>query len=86
MKNFVLKIGTPEGMMFEGEVQKIVCRTIVGDMAILAKHCNFCTAVGSGDAHIVLADGTRREAACRGGMLSMINGICSLMSTTWNWK
>ncbi|MBQ0001001.1 MAG: ATP synthase F1 subunit epsilon [Clostridiales bacterium] len=86
MKTFLLKIGTPDGLMFEGQVERVVCRSITGDMAILAGHCNFCTALGMGEAHIVLPDGTRRSAACIGGMLSMMNGECSLMATTWEWE
>ena len=54
MKTFLLKIGTPDGLWFEGEVERVVCRSITGDMAILANHCNFCTALGMGEAHIVL--------------------------------
>lgn len=86
MKTFLLKIGTPDGLMFDGQVERVVCRSITGDMAILAGHCNFCTALGMGEAHIVLEDGTRRSAACIGGMLSMMNGECSLMATTWEWE
>ena len=73
--------------MFEGDnVVRIVCRGITGDLAILAGHCNFCTALGMGEAHVVLEDGTVREAACIGGMLSMMDGVCSLWATTWEWK
>ena len=64
----------------------MVCRSISGDLAVLAGHCNFCTALGMGEAHIVLEDGTRREAACIGGMLSVINGECDVLATTWEWK
>ena len=39
-----------------------------------------------GEAHVVMEDGTRREAACIGGMLSVIDGKCSLLATTWEWK
>ena len=31
-------------------------------------------------------DGTRRTAACIGGMLSVMNGTCRLLATTWEWK
>jgi F-type H+-transporting ATPase subunit epsilon len=86
MKTFLLKIGTPDGLLFEGAVERIVCRSITGDLAILAGHCNFCTALGMGEAHIVLEDGTRRSAACIGGMLSVMNGECNLLATTWEWK
>ena len=86
MKTFSLRIGTPDGLLFEGEVERVVCRSITGDMAILANHCNFCTALGMGEAHIVLPDGTNREAACIGGMISMMGGAAHLLATTWEWK
>lgn len=86
MKTFPLRIGTPDGLLFEGEAERIVCRSITGDLAVLANHCNFCTALGMGEAHVVLEDGTRKTAACIGGMLSMMNGTCRLLATTWEWQ
>ena len=86
MRTFPLRIGTPDGLLFEGDVERVVCRSITGDLAILAGHCNFCTALGMGEAHIVTEDGTRRQAACIGGMLSMIDGTCHLLATTWEWQ
>ena len=86
MRTFPLRIGTPDGLLFEGEVERVVCRSITGDLAILAGHCNFCTALGMGEAHVVMEDGSRRDAACIGGMLSMMDGSCHLLATTWEWK
>ncbi len=86
MKSFPLRIGTPDGLLYEGEAERVVCRSITGDLAILAGHCNFCTAIGMGEAHVVFPDGSRRDAACIGGMLSMINGTCDLLATTWEWQ
>ena len=43
MSTFPLQIGTPDGLLFEGDVTRVVCRSITGDLAILAGHCNFCT-------------------------------------------
>ena len=74
MSTFPLRIGTPDGLLFEGDVERVVCRSIGGDIAILARHCNFCTALGMGEASVVMADGNRRTAACIGGMLSVMNG------------
>ena len=86
MSTFPLRIGTPDGLLFEGEAERVVCRRITGDLAILARHCNFCTALGMGEASVVMADGSRRTAACIGGMISVMNGSCSLLATTWEWK
>ena len=86
MSTFPLRVGTPDGLLYEGDVARVVCRTISGDLAILPGHCNYCTALGMGEAHIVLEDGTRRNAACIGGMLSMMNGVCRVLATTWEWE
>lgn len=86
MSSFPLRIGTPDGLLFEGSAERIVCRTITGDLAVLAGHCNYCTAIGMGEAHVVFEGGTTRYAACIGGMLSVMNGTCRVLATTWEWK
>ena len=63
MSTFPLRIGTPDGLLFEGNVERVVCRSIGGDIAILARHCNFCTALGMGEASVVMEDGTRRTGS-----------------------
>ena len=86
MSTFPLRIGTPDGLLFEGDVERVVCRSVGGDLAILARHCNFCTALGMGEASVVMEDGTRRTAACIGGMLSVVNGSVTLVPTTFEWS
>ncbi|MBQ8306324.1 MAG: ATP synthase F1 subunit epsilon [Blautia sp.] len=86
MATFPLRIGTPDGLLYEGEAERIVCRTITGDLAILAGHINYCTALGMGEAHVVLEDGTVRNAACIGGMLTVIGGSVHVLATTWEWE
>ena len=51
-----------------------------------SSHCNYCTALGMGEASVVMEDGRRRTAACIGGMLSVMNGKCRVLATTWEWK
>ena len=85
MAEFNIKVVTPDGCAFEGKVERFVCRTITGDLAILAGHTDYCTAIGMGEAHILLEDGSKRSAACMGGMLSVMKGECRVMATTWEW-
>ena len=84
MSSFPLKIVTPDGLQFDGEAEKLVVRTINGDMAILARHINCVVPLGMGRA-IVEANGQRRYAACIGGMLTMMDGKASLVPTTFEW-
>jgi F-type H+-transporting ATPase subunit epsilon len=73
-------------MEFDGNVQRILLRTIDGDVAILARHIKYCTGIGMGTAHIVMEDGTERKAACIGGMISMMDNECRVFPTTWEWS
>lgn len=86
MNTFPIQIATPDGLIYSGDIERVKCRTVTGDMAVLAGHCNFCTALGMGEAYIRLEDGTQRTAACIGGMLSVMDGTCHLLATTWEWK
>lgn len=86
MTTFPLRIGTPDGLLYSGDVVRMVLRTITGDRAILANHIDFVTGIGMGEAHFVLEDGTVKKGACIGGMVSMQNGICRILSTTWEWE
>ena len=85
MASFPLKIVTPDGVAFDGEVKSVSCRTICGQVELMARHIDYCTALGMGEAHITMEDGTLRRAACMGGMLSMIGGKCRLLATTFEW-
>lgn len=75
-----------DGPEYRGDIQKIRLRTIDGDVAILAGHTNYCTAIGMGTAVVTFADDSRRTAACIGGLLSVMDGTCRVLPTTWEWN
>ena len=85
MTTFHLPVVTPDGCAFDGQAERVVCRAIDGDLAILARHGDYCTALGMGEAHIVDAEGKSHRAACMGGMLSVLDGEVRLVATTWEW-
>ena len=73
MTPFHLKIVTPDGLIYDGQAEELIVRSTNGDVAILARHINYVTPLGMGRA-VVVADGQRRNAACIGGMLSVVDG------------
>lgn len=85
MNTFRLKIQTVDGQVLDAPVRRLVCRTIEGDVAILAGHCNYCTAIGMGEARVTMEDGAVKKGACIGGMLSMHENECRLLPATWEW-
>ena len=86
MSTYHLEVVSMDGLDFDGEVQKLLLRTIDGDVEILARHTDYCTAIGMGTARVTMADGTERKAACIGGMLSVLKGEVKAFPTTWEWS
>ena len=82
---FPLKIVTPDGLIFDGQAEKLIVRTTTGDRAILARHIDAVFPLGMGEAAVVY-DGKRRPAACIGGLLSVVSGEVTLVPTTFEWS
>lgn len=85
MSAFSLKIVTPDGLLFNGEAEKLIVRTTEGDMAVLAKHIDCVAALGMGMATVVDPTGERKVAACIGGILTVLKGNVTLVPTTFEW-
>ncbi len=84
MKQFPLKIVTPDGLRFEDLAQELIVRTTSGDVGILAGHINCVAPLGMGRATILTDDG-KRYAACIGGMVSVMDGKVTLLATSFEW-
>lgn len=85
MKEFRLKIVTPDGVQYDGPAEELVVRTTTGDVGILAGHINFVAPLGMGEATVMI-DGNKRKAACIGGMVSVLDGNVNLLPTTFEWE
>ena len=85
MTPFKLKIVTPDGLIYDGEADKLIVRTSGGDVAILARHIDYVAPLGMGMA-VVVSGERRRTAACIGGMLSVSGGEVTLVPTTFEWS
>lgn len=84
MTSFSLKIVSPDGLIFDGQAEKLIVRTTTGDLGIMARHINCVCPLGMGRA-VIESEGQRREAACIGGMVSVVNGDVTLVPTTFEW-
>ena len=63
MKTFDLILSSPDGDLFHGEAQALIVRGTEGELAILADHIPFITAVVPCDAKLVLPDDSEKLAA-----------------------
>ena len=84
MKDFPLKIVTPYGLVYDGNAQELIVRTTSGDLGILAGHLNCVAPLGMGRATVII-DGQKRYAACIGGMVTVVDGLVTLVPTTFEW-
>ena len=84
MTTFHLQIVTPDGGFYDGDAEKLIVRALGGDVCILPRHAPYVTALGTGQATVVI-DGQRRSAACAGGMLAVTKDDVRLVATTFEW-
>ena len=84
MTPFALKIVTPDGLAYDGQAEELIIRATTGDMGILAGHINCVVSLGMGRATVMI-DGKKRDGACIGGMVSVVNGTVTLVPTTFEW-
>ena len=52
MATFHLQIVTPDRMVFDGQAERIIVRTLRGDVCILARHIDYAAPLGIGEARV----------------------------------
>ncbi|MBQ9256434.1 MAG: ATP synthase F1 subunit epsilon [Acidaminococcaceae bacterium] len=86
MEAFHLQIVTPDRMIFDGQAEKIIMRTVNGDVCILARHIDYAAPLGIGETRVTDAEGNTRIAACNGGLISVSNNEVRVMAITFEWQ
>ena len=59
---------------------------IGGELAVLAGHIPFVTALADGDSRVYLPDGTIKQGHADGGMLMVSNECVRVMALRFSWK
>lgn len=86
MKSFLLKISSPEGDLFCGDVVMLSVRGTEGDLAVMAGHIPFVSYVKPCDCKIEMEDGSEKIAAIQGGVLTVSQDKVILLSGDLVWK
>ena len=71
MSTFPLRISSPDGDLFRGDAEMLILRGTEGDLAIMAGHIPFVTAVVHGNCVIIAAEGERKEGVIEEGLLTV---------------
>ncbi len=86
MNSFKLKISTPDGNVFDSEAVKLDVRGLEGDLAVMAGHVPFMTALKPCDCRILLPDGDERVGSVEGGLLNVAASEVTLLVSGYKWK
>ena len=71
MSTFPLLISSPDGDLFRGDAEMLILRGTEGDLAVMAGHVPFVTAVVQGNCVVVTAEGERKEGTIEDGLLTV---------------
>ena len=71
MSTFPLTISSPDGDLFRGDAEMLILRGTEGDLAVMAGHVPFVTAIVRGRCVIVVSETERKEGAIEEGLLTV---------------
>ena len=84
MKTFPLTISSPDGNLFHGEAEMLILRGTEGDLAVMAGHVPFVTAVVQNRCVVITEEG-RREGTIDGGLLTVNPDQVTVLTSALNW-
>ena len=85
MKTFPLIISSPDGDLFRGDAEMLILRGTEGDLAIMAGHVPFVTAVVKSHCVVADAEGTRREGTIEEGLLTVDADKVTVLTSVLTW-
>lgn len=85
MSTFKLTVASPDGNKFSGDAARLTVRGSEGDLAVMAGHIPFITAVKPCDCVILLPDGSEKTGRTEGGLLTVSSDETTLLSSTFVW-
>ena len=86
MKTFPLTISSPDGDIFKGEVMKLDVRGLEGELAVMAGHVPFVTAIKKAPCKIWLDEETVKHGFSEGGILSVDTDRVTLISGSFKFE
>lgn len=86
MNTFRLVIATPDGNTFDGQAACVAVRGVDGELAVLAGHIPFVTAVKPCECKITLPDETQKVGEVDSGLINVSEDKVTLLSGSFKWK
>jgi len=86
VNTFPLIISSPDGDLFRGEAEMLILRGTEGDLAVMAGHVPFVTAVVPGQCVVITDGGERKEGQIADGLLTVAREQTTVLTSGLEWK
>ncbi len=86
MRTFPLTISSPDGDLFRGEAEMLILRGTEGDLAVMAGHVPFVTAVVRSHCAVVLPGDERKEGTIEEGLLTVDPEQVTVLTSGLEWN
>ena len=86
MKTFPLIISSPDGDLFRGDAGMLILRGAEGDLAVMAGHVPFVTAVIRGSCVVVTDTEERKEGIIEEGLLTVDPEQVTVLTSGIAWN
>jgi F-type H+-transporting ATPase subunit epsilon len=77
---FALKVVTPTGIVFEGDVEEVTAEDPIGQFGVLPEHINFITSLVPGILEIKLPGGDKLYYVVSGGLAEVKDGAMTVLA------
>ncbi len=85
MNTFRLKVSSPDGNIFDGDVVKFDVRGVSGELAVMAGHVPFVTSVVKAPCTVWFDEDTMKTATSEGGLLTVDKDLVTYISGTFKF-
>jgi F-type H+-transporting ATPase subunit epsilon len=79
---FQVRIVTPTGVVFEGEVEQVTAVGPLGEFGVLAEHINFITSLVPGVLEAKLPGGGAKHWVVSGGLAEVKDGVMTVLASS----
>ena len=86
MKTFPLIISSPDGDLFRGDAEMLILRGTEGDLAVMAGHVPFVTAVARGNCVVITDTEERKEGIIEEGLLTVDADRTTVLTSALTWN
>ena len=85
MSAFSLIISSPDGELYRGEAEKLILRGTEGDLAVMAGHVPFVTAVRKGRCVVEDSRDGRKQGIIEAGLLTVDREKTTVLTSAIHW-